>query len=603
VHRCRVVVIVAASLAACQPRVAPSPELGPATGAIAEPLPVNLPPGGAPDLAEGPATVDQIMSSLSRQDQIAQVVMPWIPGSYAAFDDSVFARMRAWVDSFHVGGLIVSIGSPLDVAWKLNLLQQRSPLPLLVAADLEGGTAGRLNGGTAFPTNMGVAATGREADAYEMGRITAIEGRAVGIHLTFSPVADVNNNPANPIINTRSFGEDPQTVAKLVAAEVHGIQDHGMLATAKHFPGHGDTGTDSHLSLPVVTADWKRLNAVELVPFRAAIDAGVAVIMSAHLAIPSLDSGRVRPATLAPRLLTGVLRDSLGFRGLTVTDALNMGGVVNGYGGGEAAVQAFLAGADLLLQPTDPGVVIAAMSQAVETGRVSWERLQQSVRRVVALKLRLGLFQHRQVPLDSVAYVVGNGGFQATAQDIAQRSVVMVCDNQGTVDSLRQGPQSLALIVYGDETAPQAGTTLAGELRGLGYSPTFFKLWPASGPASLDTARVYIARHRMVVFAVAIKASAFRGTITLPDSVATLIDETAQEKRTVLVSLGSPYLINQAPHVSSYLLAWSSNRFSETAVARALAGRAPVTGRLPISLPPGYPISYGLTRPVASDVR
>ncbi|HUL70824.1 MAG TPA: glycoside hydrolase family 3 N-terminal domain-containing protein [Gemmatimonadales bacterium] len=602
-HRCQVVVIVAASLAACAPRVAPSPELGPATGAIAEPLPVNLPPGGAPELPEGPATVDQIMSTLSHQDQIAQVVMPWIPGSYAAFDDSVFARMRAWVDSFHVGGLIVSIGSPLDVAWKLNLLQQRSPLPLLVAADLEGGTAGRLNGGTPFPTNMGVAATGREADAYEMGRITAIEGRAVGIHLTFSPVADVNNNPANPIINTRSFGEDPKTVARLVAAEVHGIQDHGMLATAKHFPGHGDTGTDSHLSLPVVTADWKRLNAVELVPFRAAIDAGVAVIMSAHLAVPGLDSGRIRPATLAPRLLTGVLRDSLGFRGLTVTDALNMGGVVNGYGGGEAAVQAFLAGADLLLQPTDPGVVIAAMSQAVESGRITWERLQQSVRRVVALKLRLGLFQHRQVPLDSVAYVVGNGGFQATAQDIAQRSVVMVCDNQGTIDSLRQGPQPLALIVYGDETAPQAGTTLAGELRGLGYSPTFFKLWPASGPASLDTARVYIARHRMVVFAVAIKASAFRGTITLPDSVAALIDETAQEKRTALVSLGSPYLINQAPHVSSYLLAWSSNRFSETAVARALAGRAPLTGRLPISLPPGYPISYGLTRTLAPDVR
>jgi len=596
-------VIVAASLAACAPGVAPSPELGPATGAIAEPLPVNLPPGGAPDLPEGPATVDQIMSTLSRQDQIAQVVMPWIPGSYAAFDDSVFARMRSWVDSFHVGGLIVSIGSPLDVAWKLNLLQQRSPLPLLVAADLEGGTAGRLNGGTAFPTNMGVAATGREADAYEMGRITAIEGRAVGIHLTFSPVADVNNNPANPIINTRSFGEDPKTVARLVAAEVHGIQDHGMLATAKHFPGHGDTGTDSHLSLPVVTADWKRLNAVELVPFRAAIDAGVAVIMSAHLAMPGLDSGRIRPATLAPRLLTGVLRDSLGFRGLTVTDALNMGGVVNGYGGGEAAVQAFLAGADLLLQPTDPGVVIAAMNEAVESGRISWERLQQSVRRVVALKLRLGLFQHRQVPLDSVAYVVGNGGFQVTAQDIAQRSLVMVCDNQGTIDSLRQGPQSLALIVYGDETAPQAGTTLAGELRGLGYSPTFFKLWPASGPASLDTARVYIARHRMVVFAVAIKASAFRGTITLPDSVAALIDETAQEKRTALVSLGSPYLINQTPHVSSYLLAWSSNRFSETAVARTLAGRAPLTGRLPISLPPGYPIGYGLTRTLAPDVR
>ncbi|HEY9016121.1 MAG TPA: glycoside hydrolase family 3 N-terminal domain-containing protein, partial [Gemmatimonadales bacterium] len=234
------------------------------TSPVPQPQPTAFPPQPTPAEVD----VDDLLGSLSLRDRIAQLVMPWVPGSYAAFDDEAFRRTQAWVDSLHVGGLIVSVGSPLDLASKLNRLQERSPLPLLVASDLEGGTAIRLNGGTPFPPNMGVAATGSDTDAYELGRITALEGRAVGIHMAFAPVADVNNNPANPIINVRSFGEDPRMVGRLVAAEVRGLQEHGMLAAAKHFPGHGDTGTDSHISLPVLNAGWGRLDSVELVPFR-----------------------------------------------------------------------------------------------------------------------------------------------------------------------------------------------------------------------------------------------------------------------------------------------------------------------------------------------
>jgi hypothetical protein len=266
---------------------------------------------------------------MSARDKIAQLVIPWIPGTYAAYDDDGFTRAERWVDSLHVGGIIVSVGSPLDVAAKLNRLQERSILPLLVGSDFEGGTSLRLNGGTLFPPNMGVGATGSDSAAYDIGRITALEGRAVGVHLAFAPVADVNNNPANPIINTRAFGEDPVEVGRFVAAEVRGLQDHGMLATAKHFPGHGDTGTDSHLALPVITSSWSRLDSVELVPFRAAIAAGVDVVMSAHIALPGIDFGQLRPGTVAPNVLTGILRDSLGFKGLIVTDALNMAGVVH----------------------------------------------------------------------------------------------------------------------------------------------------------------------------------------------------------------------------------------------------------------------------------
>src|SRR5918992_1351634 len=379
--------------------------------------------------------VDELLSSLSVRERVAQLVMPWVAGNYQAFDDEAFRRVQTWVDSFHVGGLIISVGSPLDLASKLNRLQERSKLPLLIASDLEAGTAIRLNGGTPFPPNMGVAATEREFDAYTLGRITALEGRAVGIHLAFAPVADVNNNPANPIINVRSFGENPAAVGRLVAAQIRGLQEHGMLAAAKHFPGHGDTGTDSHIALPVLKAGWSRLDSVELVPFRSAIAANVAAVMSAHIALPNFDGGQLRPGTVAPTILTGLLRDSLKFNGLVVTDALNMGGIATAYGA-EGAVRAFLAGSDLLLQPADPRIAIEAMVAAVMRREISAERLNRSVRKVLEVKRRLGLFARRTVPLDSIPSIVGRSEFREEALAIAARSIVLVKDVNGTVHNL-----------------------------------------------------------------------------------------------------------------------------------------------------------------------
>jgi beta-N-acetylhexosaminidase len=521
--------------------------------------------------------------------------MPWIAGSYAAFDDETFARMQGWVDSLHIGGFLISVGSPLDVAAKLNRLQERSRLPLLIGSDLEAGTAIRLNGGTPFPPNMGVAATGSDSDAYEIGRITALEGRAVGIHLAFAPVADVNNNPANPIINVRSFGEDPNAVGRLVAAEIRGLQEHGMLATAKHFPGHGDTGTDSHISLPVLTTDWQRLDSVELVPFRSAIAAGVTGIMSAHIAMPGIDGGLMRPGTVAPNILTGVLRDSLGFRGLVITDALNMGGVGNVYGT-DAAVRAFLAGADILLQPADPGAAIDAMAAAVARREISLERLNRSVRRVIQLKHRLGLFARRTVPLDTIPSVVGRAEFRELARQMASRSIVLVKDVNGTVHGLRRSRPSIAMVTYGEEENRSVGNTLASELRGRGYSVSVFKLWPASGPASYDSALVSIGRGQIPLFAVSDKPVDRRGSIGIPPFVVDLIGATARSRPTILVSLGNPYLISNLPEVGSYLIGWRSNSVTEQAVARALAGVTSITGRLPISIPPAYPRGWGVQR-------
>ena len=381
--------------------------------------------------------------------------------------------------------MIISIGSPLDIAAKLNTLQRRARVPLLIGSDLEAGTALRLVGGTAFPSNMGIGATGREQDAYAVGRITALEGRAVGIHLAFAPVADINSNPANPIINTRSFGADPRAVSRLVSAEVRGLQDNGMLATVKHFPGHGDVEIDSHLALPVLDKPWTRLDTVELVPFRGAISAGVSAVMSAHISLPVLETGTPTPATLVPAILTGVLRDSLGFKGVIVTDALNMGGIVSGYGAGEAGVLAFLAGADILLQPADPAVLIDAMSDALGQGRFNQARLDRSVRRVLQMKEQAGLFRQRTVPLDKVMATVGSEAFRDTARAIAARSIVLISDRGGALDSVRRKRGSRSVIIYGDELNPTAGNTLVTELRMRGDSITTFRLSPVQRASEL----------------------------------------------------------------------------------------------------------------------
>jgi len=519
--------------------------------------------------------------------------MPRVLGNYAALDDSDFQVAARWADSLEVGGVIVSVGSPLDVAAKLNALQRRSRLPLLVSADLEWGAGSRLTGGTAFPMIMAVGATGDPRDAYALGEAAAIEGRAVGIHVNFAPDADVNNNPANPIINVRSFGENPQAVARLVQAYVRGLQDHGMLATLKHFPGHGDTQQDSHIDVPVIGADFARLDSLELVPFRAGISAGASVVMSAHIALPAL-TGSSEPATLSPAVLTGLLRDSLQFHGLVVTDALMMGAITSKYGAGEAAVRAFLAGTDLLLMPSDPDSAVLAMKAAVLSGRVPVARLDASVRRVLDLKARLGLFDQRLVPVDSVTNVVGTRRFQDEAKDMAVRSLTLVRDSNGTLRGLRARRARVALVAYADELNGSVGQRIAEELRRGGDTVDYFRLWPMSGPLSYDSARTVISRSRQTLFVANVRPLSWRGTIALPDSLARLISATDSTRPTVLVSLGSPYLLDQTPGVKSYLIAWSGVRVAERAVGLALLGEVPITGRLPIRLPPAYPVGFGI---------
>lgn len=537
--------------------------------------------------------VTTLLKRMSTAEKAAQLIMPWVSGGYTPWDDPGFVRIVRLVDSLKVGGIVISIGSPMEVAARLNHLQRRARVPLLVASDFEGGTAFRITGGTAFPTNMGVGAGGLESDAYEMGRIIAEEGRALGVHLSFSPVADINNNPANPIINTRSFGGDPALVARMVVAQIRGSQSHGMPATVKHFPGHGDTDTDTHIAYAVIPATWRRLDTLELVPFRAAVRAGVSAVMTAHVTLPALDTVPNRPATMAPEILTGILRDSLGFKGLLVSDALDMGAIVNTYGPGGAAVTALLAGNDILLMPTDPVAAVHAIVQAVRDGRVSRSRLDRSVRRVLIFKERAGLFRRKLVNLDSVGFVVGRQSAQSAARAAAARSIVLLRDSLGLLDSIRTGARRIALVTFAESGTIGLGNTLAAGLRTQGHAVTMVRLWPASGPASYDSARAAVDSAELGIFAVSVRARERAGSVAMPAAVADLI--AAVRRPALLMSFGSPYIISQVPSVPGYLVAWTGTPQAEQAVVDALRGAA-ITGTLPVTVPPSWRIGDGLRR-------
>jgi beta-N-acetylhexosaminidase len=445
---------------------------------------------------------------------------------------------------------------------------------------------------------MAIGATGREQDAYDVGRIIALEGRAVGIHIDFAPVVDVNNNPANPIINIRSFGEDPTRVGALATAFVRGLREHGMMATAKHFPGHGDTGTDSHIALPVITASRQRLDSVELAPFRTAVAAQVDAVMTGHIAMPGLTGAGDVPATLSAAVLDTLLRRDLGFHGLVVTDALNMGAIVTRYGAANAAVQALRAGADILLMPLDAARAIDAVTDAVGRGEVSEARLDSSVARVLAAKQRAGLFRRRTVDADTIAAVVGTQGHQALADSIAQRSIVLVKDSLALVP-LGPARRRVLVIAYGTEGETSVGSAFAATVRAdTARGVHSFRLWPASGPASYDSVRAMAAQADLVAVLVSAHPMAWRpSAVSMPDSLAALIQQLARGGTPlVTIALGSPYLFGQVPDSPAYFVAWSDDEHAERAAARALLGVAGIAGRLPVSLPPFALVGAGLAR-------
>lgn len=562
---------------------------GPATGAT---VPVRAERSGT-------AWADSVIAAMPVRDRVAQLVWPFVLGDYVPERSAEWARITRLVTEQHVGGFIVSVGAPIDIAAKMNALQELSALPLLISADLETGVGFRargayflpnaidLGGATSFPLQMALGAVRDTTLAYEMARVTAREARALGIHVAFGPVLDVNNNPANPVIGARSYSEDPALTARLGAAFVRGLQDNGVLATGKHFPGHGDTETNSHLALAMVSASRSRLDSVELVPFREAVRAGVGAIMTFHGFLPALDSSGV-PATLSPLVMSDLLRKDMRFDGLLITDAMDMAGVIDRFGPQEAAKRAIAAGNDVLLMPADVPGAIDAVVAGLGEGRYTEARLNESVRRLLLLKDRFGLRRSRTVPLDGVRSVVGDSAHVALSQTIADRAVVLGRDTDSLVPF--PGAASAATIravTYARRTDLGAGTAFTAELRRLGVRMTNTYVNADDSLPNLDAFLSSLGRDDIVVVGSYVNISSTTATAGAPPAFEALMTGVrARTPRVILVAFGSPYALLQAPDVPAYLVPWGGLAASQRAAARALTGEIGISATLPISIPP-----------------
>ena len=554
---------------------------------------------------------DSVLASLSLREKAAQIVWPSVYGDFVSGDSPQWRRLTDYIQKEKVGGFTISVGSPTEVAAKLNALQSMSQLPLLFGADLEAGAGFRARGGyfvpnaidlggaIVFPPEMAVGATRDTTLAYEQGKLTAIEGRALGIHIAYAPVLDVNNNPDNPVINTRSYGEDPELDARLGVAFIHGVQDHGMIATGKHFPGHGDTGVNSHLALPVVTVSRSRLDTVELVPFRAAVNSGVGAIMSFHGAMPALDSSNV-PGTLSPKVLTGLLRGEMGFKGIIISDAMDMRGVLDQYGPDEAVKRAISAGIDVLIQPLDVSKTIDVVVAGVREGRYTEARLDSSVRRVVETKRRLGLAQRKLVDLNALRFLVGDSSNLQIARRVAEKSITLVRDSLRQVP-IAPGTAKVLSITLARRADLGAGNAFNAELRAA--LPNLRTEFMATEDAPLNFPRLLAAADSADVTIVGSYVGQNWDAVTAsaPEAFAGFVQTLVQRgRKPIVIAFGNPYLLQQLPSVGAYLVAWGGFPVSQTAAARALLGASAISGHLPISIPPYARRGTGIERaPVA----
>ena len=586
------------------------------------------------DAAKDPFTLDrdaarwveQTLKKLSPDEKVGQVIVPSVDSTYLSSDTDSYEKLVVLARDYHVGGFhvfggsepspqvllgngygSVILGQALAAASLINRLQTVAAVPLLNTADFEAGVGFRIAGATVFPRQMalGAAAADNERLVRESARITGIESRAIGIHVNFAPLADVNNNARNPVINTRSYGENPQRVGSLVAAYIEGAHQGRMLATIKHFPGHGDTDVDSHLGLPSIRVERARLDAVELPPFRIGIDRGADAVMAAHIVLPSLDPSPGAPATFSGPMLDGLLRKDLGFQGLIYTDSMSMDAVAKMVSPGEGAVRAFVAGNDVILHSPEPIAAFDAMKTAVASGRISTARLDASVERVLRAKASLGLHKEKLVDLNAVPALVGGRAHAAIADEAAARSMTLVKDDRKSIPLTvsRETP-----ILYLSVLDYPAGWRIAAPSRT--FIPELKKRWPQvtaieisdrTPAAELEMVRSIAPRFGAIVASVFVRATSASGRMDLAAEPAKLLKDLATATaRTatpfVTTFFGNPYTPTFMPELPAMLLTYDLYDLPERAAVRAIAGEARVTGKLPIAIPGLFQVGHGLER-------
>jgi beta-glucosidase-like glycosyl hydrolase len=564
--------------------------------------------------------VQASLKRMSLDEKVGQMIVSSFQSSFVSTDSAEFDGLARAVREYHVGGFhvfgasesapdvllnptygTVTLGQPLEAASTLNRLQALASVPLLNTGDFETGVGFRMAGATAFPRLMAFGATRDEKLAYEAGRITGEEARAIGVRVNFAPVVDVNNNPRNPVINTRSFAEDPALVSRLAGAYIKGIQSAGVTATLKHFPGHGDTEVDSHLGLPVIKQPRARLEAVELPPFKAGIAAGAGAIMTGHIEMPALDPSPNTPTTLSAPIVTGVLRRELGFRGLVYTDSMGMAGVTAQFGPGEAAVRAVKAGNDVVLHSPDDGKAFAGIVEAVKSGEIPLSRIDESVERILRAKARAGLNSRKLVDLDAIGALVGTRANQAVADEISQRSITLIKDERNDVPlTLPRTAQLLYLSVLDYPSGWRIAApsrTFIPELRQRWPNVTSIELSDRTTPSEIELIRAMAPRYDGIIASVFVRTASASGRMDLAQPLQQLLQSLVRlRKPFITVFFGNPYTAIFLKDLPAMLLTYDFYDRAEASAVRAIAGEAAIGGKLPIALPGMCDMGFGLTR-------
>ncbi len=561
---------------------------------------------------------DKIVRKMTADEKVGQLIHVGVNAKFANQESAFFEDIKRQVVENKIGGIIFFVGPVYETVHLTNRMQAAAKTPLLISLDAETGVGMRFLEADNFPWAMAVAATGESEFARKMGVITGREARATGFQHVFAPVLDVNNNAANPVINVRSFGEDPETVATFGVAFAEGIQSQRVIATAKHFPGHGDTNVDSHRGLPSVDISRERLNSLELIPFMRAIDAGIGSIMVAHMALPQIDTEEVKPlktfiqgdaeqgaelvmqsmkvpASVSAKVQTGILRNELGFKGLIVSDAMSMTGLTIYFTQEEAGVRAILAGTDILVKPADVGAMIRGLKAAVATGRLPMSRLDDAVTRQIAWKNELGLFKNKITPLDRIDRVVSSNETGALADEIGTKAITLVRNEAGMLPLNRDAKVAVLGISNGFDGSATISSFVGG-LRngGLKFTPAY--LQENSMQPQIDAARKAVDEADVVVVGLygRVRTGA-KNSVGIPENGAAIVREALSSGKSVIgISFGNPYILSSFPELKTYLVAYGDMPSLQRAAARAILGTQDITGKLPISLPGLHPRGSGI---------
>jgi len=551
-----------------------------------------------PKMSYGPDEakwVNKALAKMSLEEKIGQMIACRYSGYFVNSESEYLEELKTLVLEQKIGGFVLFGGDVFETAHLNNTLQEIAKTPLLMASDLERGLGNQIDGAVLFPPAMSLGAADSKELAYNMGKITAREARAIGIHMTYAPVVDVNINPDNPIINVRSFGEDPEQVARLAVAFIKGCQENGLITTAKHFPGHGDTAEDSHLVLPTIEGGRNRLDKVELFPYRKAVQSGVQAIMVSHLRLPALDPTPNMPASLSSPIITELLREDMGFKGLLVTDAMDMQAVTKLYSSEEAALMAVKAGIDMVLLPPKPREVIDKLVRAVKDGDISESRIDVSVKRILETKARLGLHKRRLVDLEVLDEKIATSAHRRQAEIALENSMTLVKNAGDLIPLPLEGKKLAVLSLSSDRGGYYAGRTFVEEIMARVPGTFTFYAEATTGIEYLESVLEDTADADICVVGLFSRLRGYKGSIGLEEKHVDLIRQIIlSDKKVVVISFSSPYFLGQFPGVDAYLCAYRYSSEAQVAAVQALFGEIAIQGRLPVSIPHLYPLGHGI---------